>query len=156
LISCVLADLDGDGASEIIATDRQGFLHVLNRELKLRAKTRVTTRRYDVVDLQMAAVADLDNDGHPELILTSTQQEYVSGLNQGNPTGQPNVRVYHDNCIIVLSCDLKLVARHVVAQFWRETPGFTARVADVAGTGTRRIISLSDKALVLGYDAENK
>jgi hypothetical protein len=156
LISCVLADLDGDGASEIIATDRHGFLHVLNRDLTLRAKTGVTTRRYDVVDLKIAAVADLDNDGHPELILTSTQQEYVSGLNQGNPTGQPNVRVYHDNCIIVLSCDLKLVARHVVAQFWRETPGFTARVADVAGTGTRRIISLSDKALVLGYDAENK
>jgi len=141
---------------EIIATDRHGFLHVLNRDLTLRAKTSVTTRRYDVVDLQIAAVADLDSDGHPELILTSTQQEYVSGLNQGNPTGQPNVRVYHDNSIIILSRDLKPVARHVVAQTWRETQGFSARVADRTGTGTRHILALSDKALVLEYEAARK
>src|SRR5205814_1063668 len=65
LISCVLADLDGDGAGEIIATDRLGFIHVLNRDLMLRARTIVTTNRYDSVELQIAAVADLDGDGHP-------------------------------------------------------------------------------------------
>src|SRR6185369_4697593 len=107
LITCELADLDGDRASEIIATDRNGFLHVLNHDLTLRAKISVTPRRYDVVDLRIAAIADLDRDGHPELILTSGQEEFVSGLNQGHPTGQPNVRVYHDNCVIILSHDLK-------------------------------------------------
>jgi hypothetical protein len=156
LISCALADLDGDRVSEIIATDRHGRLHVLNRDLTLRAKTNVTLRQYDDVDLQIAAITDLDGDGHPELILSSSQQEYVSGLNQGNPTGQPNVRVYHDNCIIVLSHELKQVARYVVAQTWRETPGFSVRVADLDGTGKRRILSLSDKARVLEYEAARK
>ena len=152
LLSCVFADLDGDGASEIIATDRLGFLHVLNRNLTLRAKTSVTTSRYDGVDLQVAAVADLDGDGHPEVILTSTQLEYVSGLNQGKPTGPPNVRVSHDNCIVVLTDDLKPAARCVVAQTWRESPGFSARVAHFDATSPRRILALSDKALLLEYD----
>src|SRR5204863_9758919 len=67
LISCVLADLDGDRASEIIATDGNGFLHVLNHDLTLRAKISVTTRRYDLVVLQIGDVADLDSEGHPEL-----------------------------------------------------------------------------------------
>ena len=148
----MLADLDGDGAGEIIATDRLGFIHVLNRDLMLRARTIVTTNRYDSAELQIAAVADLDGDGHPEVILTSTQEEYVSGLNKGKPTGPPNVRVAHDNCIIVLSHDLKPAARYVVAQTWRESPGFSARVAHFDGTGPRRILALSDKALLLEYD----
>jgi serine/threonine protein kinase len=151
LISCVVADLDGDGASEIIATDRHGFVHVLNRDLTLRAKTSVTVSRYDVADLRIAAVTDLDRDGHPEMILTSTQQQYVSGHNHGNLTGPPNVRVYHDGCIVVLSHELKQVARYVVAPTWKADPGFNARVADLGGTGTRRILSLSDKALLLEY-----
>jgi hypothetical protein len=117
----------------------------------LRAKTHVTTRRYDVVELRIAAVADLDADGHPEIILTSAQEEYVSGLNQGSPTGPPNVRIYHDNRVEVLSHELKPVAGYLVAQTWREDPGFSVRLADFDGTGSRRILSLSDKALVLEY-----
>jgi serine/threonine protein kinase len=156
LNSCVLADLDGDGASEIIATDSNGFLHVLNRDLTLRAKTSVTPRRYDVVALQIAAVADLDNDGHPELIMTSSQEEYVSGINQGDPIGPPNVRVYHDNCIVVLSHNLKPVARHVVAPNWREDKGFSVRVADFTGGGRPCIVSLSDRALVMEYETTKK
>ena len=156
LLSCAIADLDGDGASEIIATDRLGFIHVLNRDLTLRAKTIVTTNRYDGVELQIAAVADLDGDGHPEVILTSTQLEYVSGLNKGKPTGPPNVRVSHDSCIVVLTYDLKPAARYVVAQTWRESPGFRATVAHLDGTGRNRILALSDKALLLEYEPAKK
>ena len=156
LLSCVFADLDGDGASDIIATDRHGNLHALNQDLTLRAKTNVTPRRYDVVELQIAAVADLDRDGHPEIILTSAQEEYVSGLNLGNPTGPPNVRVSHDICIFVLSRDLRPLARYVVAQTWRESPGFSALVTQLDGSGTSRILALSDKALLLEYEAGKK
>jgi hypothetical protein len=151
LISCVAADLDGDGVNEMIATDRHGFLHALEHDLTLREKVSVITQRFDVVHLAVAAVTDLDGDGRPEIVLSSSQEEYVSGLNQGEATGPPNVRFSHDVCVVVLSHDLKPLARYVVAEKWKAYPGFSATAAELDGDGRRHILSLSDKALVLEY-----
>ena len=149
LTSCRIADLDGNGPRTVLVTDRQGFLHVLDANLELQQKTRLVTNRFEMVDLRIQGIEDLDQDTSPEIILSSSQIQYVAGLNLGNPEDPPNVRHYHDNSVILLNSRLMQIASYTVAEKWPDVTKFRVEVADFTGDGRLDILSLADQALVL-------
>lgn len=153
LVSCRVVDLASNRNQRILAMDREGFVHVLDSRLRLLAKVHVVTNHFDRVRAQIAAIADLDQDGKNEIIVTSVQEEFRRGLSTGNPEDPPNVRVFHENCIIVLNSEFQPLARYLIAEEWNEMQDITVHVADFLGNGRLEILSLADKALVLEYDS---
>lgn len=153
LVSCRLADVASNGTQKILATDRDGFLHVLDSRLSLVVKMHLVTNHFDRVRAEVAAITDLDRDGKNEIIVTSIQEEFKSGFNEGNAVEPPNARVFHENCILVLNSEFQLLARYLVAEEWNEMQNITVFVADFTGNGGLEILSLADKALVLEYES---
>jgi len=149
LFSCQAVDLDADGRKELFATDRLGNLHVLDAELRVLSKTQIVTPRFDQVVLRLAAVADLDDDGRPELLLTSCQAEFVAGLGTGTPTGPRNVRRFHDRQLLVLNAQLATVASLRVGEHTDSEPHTRIEVLDVDGDGRKEILWLGLEALIL-------
>ena len=150
-MSCQTVDLNKDGKREILVTDRQGFLHVLDSSLALVAKLHLVTNRFEMVDLSIKAITDLDQDDWPEIILTSSMIEFGAGSNSGDPSGPRPIRRYHDNSIIVLNSKFKPLARYTVAELWTEHTPFHLQIADLNGDGKPDILSLADEALVLEF-----
>lgn len=149
ILSCVTTDLEQDGQSEILLTDRLGYLHVLDLDFKpKRDKLRIATVRFDWVYLRIAEVAPLRKDARPHVILTCSQRQYVSGEHiRGGESGSL-VCFYHDNEIVVLDSKLNIVTRHTVDRLWLDHPGWTLKVVDMDNDNHPEIVSLADKALI--------
>jgi hypothetical protein len=140
LLSCMRADLNGDGKSEVLATDLRGFVHTLGRHLERvqlanlvpqREDFSGDLRRYNYVDLRLVAVTNLDHTAAPEIVLTSQQVEHVSGMNPGLANREPNVLRAHGVAVHVLDAHLNVLATHRVADFREEASGLRVAVADV-------------------------
>lgn len=145
---CKLGDLDGDGAPEILVADDSGQLHCLGPDLTLRATVRVVRNTYDLVQLSVAAVSDLNGDGAVEIVLRCARVEYVQGSNAGHPDGELNVRIFHEPSIIVLNSFLQPIARHVVSERMQEG-AFYIKVADLDGDRKQKILLFTDKVHVM-------
>jgi hypothetical protein len=148
---CRLEDLDRNGQPEVLATDRNGYIHMLGSNLVLKRSEHVTTNRHDEFRQLIAGVADLDADMRLEKVLINSNMEFISGYNLATPDMERWVRHYHENSVVVISADLKPLARHVVGEHWGSWPGFTAQLADFDRDGRPEILALSHKALILKF-----
>jgi hypothetical protein len=59
------------------------------------------------------------------------------------------VRHYHNNCVLVLEPSLDVVGRYLVADEWKQHPGFSAILRDLDADGALEILSLTDEAALL-------
>jgi serine/threonine protein kinase len=161
LLSCAAADLNGDGACEIIGTDARGFVHVLGGDLKplqlvelvpLRGDSTNKLASHDFVDLRLIAVTNLDRTTAPEMVLTSQQVRFVSGLNPGSAGGEANVRHGQDVSVHVLDANLKVLATYRAADQWEETAGLSVDLADVDADGRPELfVFAKHRVTVLGF-----
>jgi hypothetical protein len=151
LVGCIVADLDRDGRSEVLAGDNQGWLYCLNADLSVRRKTRLVEKRYDDVKLAPCAAEDLDNDGTVEIVVTAAQMQIVSGMNPGRSDGEPNQRIWHDNDLMILDPQFRRLAAHRLAEVSEGNPQGRASLADTDGDGRKEILLMADKVYVLSY-----
>jgi len=150
LRSCLTGDLTGQGKPRIYAGDENGRLHVLDPDLKLERIVSVCQKRFTTVELDLIALADLDGDGHNELLLASSQYEHVSGMNPGHPTAEASIVTRHDNKLLVLNAELEVVATYLIADKWEhETP--TVRLYGPKADGRYDIFCLANDARVLQF-----
>ncbi len=149
LYSCRTVDINGDGRQELLATDRQGYLHVLDLDLKPLARRQLVMPRFGDVELRIGAVADWDGDGHPEVVLTSFQREFVAGLTTGTPTDPPSVRRPHERQLLVLNTQLAVVASLRLGDAGVNDPTTWIEVLDLDGDGRKEILWLGPEALVI-------
>ncbi|HEY9173461.1 MAG TPA: FG-GAP-like repeat-containing protein [Verrucomicrobiae bacterium] len=150
LYSLHSCDLNGDGTPEILATDGQGHLHVLNPDLKLLRKVPISPRTHDWVELWLdPPPADLNGDGRPELVFRSSQVEFVSGQDVGN-FKRSNNRRYHDVSVYIYDASLKRTATH---RLFSETKRIGVEVffCPTNRDGTRDLAILSTNAQFLKY-----
>ncbi|HEY5912626.1 MAG TPA: serine/threonine-protein kinase [Verrucomicrobiae bacterium] len=149
VVSFIAADLVGDDAPEILATDRFGRLHILDSQLKLISRTRIVRPHFhhqlDRVDLHLEAVEDLNGDGRKELVFHSSQVEWISGL---GPKGG-DVQIFHDNCVLALDARLRELARYTIAREHRNDPAIKVVVSELARNGRKALVVFSDRVTVL-------
>lgn len=156
IISWDIADLDGDGREEILVTDPRGQLHVVHLRdgrLEVGQLKRLAPSRYDGARMQIDAVADLDGDHLPEIVVRlSHDQTLRNGDNPGFRSERPVVRYVHEPQLLVLNFSLRIRARHKVAELWETDPGFRVFAADFIGTGRPQILlNHSDQFTLFGY-----
>jgi hypothetical protein len=153
LSSLLLADLSGSGTPRVFATDSRGNLHVLDTDLHLQQVLPVTPTRRDWAILRAEAAADFNSDGQKELLLHSAEVEFVSGVNEGHPEGETNLRWYHHDKLLVYTPALRLLASHEIAQRVPDGVGL-ANIAVLSAQGDRHrdIAVLGQKATILRLD----
>jgi len=149
--SCVATDLDGDGRPEILATDRRGILSVLRPNLTLIRQVSVGKTIYGSIISRIQAVADVNQDGEPELVMTCCERKFVSGRNPRGDHGPRNVRRFHNIAVLVLGSDLGLKHRHEVARLWKQQRGHAVKVRDLDADGDLEVISLADDLKVFEF-----
>ena len=152
LMSCESADLDGDGQAEILATDRFGSLHRLDQELSLQRKVQAVPNKFGFVELTVAAVENVWGDAKPEIILSSMEQEIVSGMNPGFPERELNVRFRHDVSVVVLDGALNPIAKHTIAEKWEVNLGLTVKVARLGHGKAPELIIFTDAVEILKFE----
>lgn len=149
LYSCEAADLAGNMDKELVCTDRQGSVYLLDKDLKVLVKRSLGTTEFESIIPRIAGARDLDGDGKAEAFLTYSEQKFVSGRNPRSDGGPRNIRHYYNNSVLVLDGSLGVKARYIAAGEWKEHPGFSVLAADVDGDKKPELLSLSDKAMVL-------
>ncbi|MDH7503507.1 MAG: hypothetical protein QHJ82_12455, partial [Verrucomicrobiota bacterium] len=149
LTGCVSADLDGDGKQEVLLTDREGYLHVLDSELRLVRRVEVTRKRFTKVMLEFGGAGDIDGDKSPEIVLLSSQVEFVSGLNPGDPRGERNVRVTHEVVMEVLNARFEPLGTFVVLKDFPDFAMLRAELADVDGDGRSEVLVFGPSLMML-------
>jgi hypothetical protein len=150
LSSMLIADLPGARMPTVFATDGRGNLHVLDQALQLQQLLSITPVRHDWVVLRAEAAEDLNGDGRKELVLQSTEVEFVSGTNQGRPEGEANLRWYHNHQLLVYTSDLRRLAGYEINRRTQDGVGL-AKIAVLSDHGTKRrdLMVLSQKAAIL-------
>lgn len=151
LMSAIAGDFDNDGIDEILATDRNGFLLVLDQNLKLLKSREISPRTHTKVSLSVFPPVDLDQDGANECVLTGSQIEYISGENAGDPNGSINLSVMHQNRVFVLNSKLETLAQHLLAERWVNGPGAIVQFADFNHDQRPELLVLCDKAHILEF-----
>ena len=150
VFGCVVSDLDSDGSREVLVSDQQGSLHVLDSRLRLTRKVKVVSTEHDYVRFSVKGVLDLDGDGRTEVVLTSAECEVLSARNPGLASRERNVRFYHNNSIIVLDSSLERIAEHVLAGKWKDHIPVSVVLRRWGKGGVPKILALADRAVLLG------
>jgi serine/threonine protein kinase len=153
LCSCLLADLDHDSRTEVVCSDCEGFVHVLNPDLSLRRKERVVdafARRpgsLDQVDIELIKAGDFGVGGRLHIVAQSFIRRVGQITNPGR-FDKPSDAYWFENLEIrVLDAGMKTTARYPIAE--RATYGWNVKTADMDGDGFEEILSLSDHVDVL-------
>jgi hypothetical protein len=154
LYSCSVEDLEGDGKAEVVATDCRGFIYVLNGDLGVLRKKQLGSTEYESIIPVTSGIADIGRDGAKEIVLTYAEREFVSGRNPRTDGGPRNVRYYHNNCVRALEPNLDVVERYLVADQWKEHPGFSVILHDLDADRALEILSLTDEVAVLELSPE--
>jgi len=150
LVELGFADLDGSGEPVALATTGDGSLLVLDMNLRLLRSVPVVSRTQDWVWLSVATVRDLDGDHHPEVVLSASQWQFVSGHNLGRAEGSANVRRVCDNTVIVLDDELQPLARRIIHPGVK-MPGFQVLVTPPNASGESDILALDQTVNVLRF-----
>jgi hypothetical protein len=150
LVSCLAADLDGDGKQEILCSDCEGRVHVLNKDLSLRKRIELLPpQKGSIVDLKIVAVAKLRTGNHPQVVLRSSWYKNVPQLELGLPTESPRQTIRDENDVLVLDSKLRPLATYLVGTNWTKEVFWDVKVGDVLGNGRPQILSLTDHVEVL-------
>ncbi len=149
LFSAAVVDL-GSGP-RVIVTDGQGTAHALDDRLTLLSKVQLAVPRYDAATLRFHGHADLDGDGIQDLIFSSMQRQRVAGDNHGDPAGERNLVLFHDNSVIVATPQFKVLAQQVVGSVWRAHQSLNVHILDMDGDGRQELLVLGEEAQVLTY-----
>jgi hypothetical protein len=149
LLSCLAADLAGDGKQEVICADCEGRIHLLNGDLTGRIVELVPTKRAGLVDLQIVAVARLRTGNHPQVVLRSSRYRKVPEFSSGKPTDPPIESIRDENTVLVLDSELRPIATYSVGTNWTEHVFWDVKLGDVLGNGQAQILSLTDHVEVL-------
>lgn len=144
LFSCRAEDLDGDGRLEILATDRGGFLHVLDLALRPIRSLNIVSNKFTNVHLKLAAVTNLTSAEERFLIFTTVQEEFVEGKNTGAQPELINLRYFHDAGVLVLDTQLRQVAKHVLWDRLTLEPALTVRLLNMDADSSPEIVALSN------------
>jgi hypothetical protein len=151
LVSCLAEDFDDDGRPDILATDRLGFLHVLDLDLRLVNKLQITPNAFSSVELNLIAVTNLTGRSKRQLVFSSSQVEFLGGHNPGHDRFEVTVRFFHNNCLQVWDSSLRPVATYTFEKKLKREPTRTFRVADWDGDGIQEIVVLDKQVRVLKY-----
>lgn len=149
LSGLVLATLTGRRGLEVYAGDSAGFLHVLDANLGPRHRMPITARTHDWIQLRAELADDLDGDGRPELVLQSTQVEFVSGASLDKPEGPPAVRHYHGHSLHFYNARLKPRTNFLLTAFATTTPFARVELLPPEPTGRRRLVLLGQQVQIL-------
>jgi hypothetical protein len=144
LLSCLTEDLDGDGRLEILATDRKGFLHVLDTALRSVRSLKIVSNDFTSVHLKLAAITNLTSARERFLIFTTVQEEFVEGTNIGGQPEVVNLRYFHDASVLVLDTRLQQVAKHVLWDKLTLDPGLAVRLLNMDADSSPEIVALSN------------
>jgi outer membrane protein assembly factor BamB len=153
ITSNAIADMDGNGRREIIAGDRMGNLVMLNEKLEVLKKFTLQGegKGRDAYFINIQAAADVDGCGLPELICNAYEYEVVSGRNPRSDGGPRNVRYHHHNRVLIIDGKLeRSLKSFMIAELWKEPPGFRTIVSFLEEGGENRIIVLSDRVNIFG------
>jgi serine/threonine protein kinase len=154
--SWLVADLSANRGTEVFLTDCDGALYRFGPDLELKQRIDLLPKRFTWVKLEMWGAADFDGDGRKELVLSSSQVEFISGENPGDPKGEANVRRFHENQILLVDADLKVIGSCTLAETWARISEFKVKIADLAGAGQNSIVVFADKAYLLSYRPGHK
>jgi len=143
------ADLDGDGRAELLATDWEGSLHLLDHDLRLLSSVNLVPTRYTRAELKIAFVTDLDGDRVPEIVLTGSQHELATPLGPAVRHERPVLHILHQNEVIVLNSRLTPLTRYLVAAKWLDTPMFQLRLAALGPDRRSALALLTHQAAFL-------
>lgn len=147
ILSCTAVTLRQQNSECILVSDRLGKLHVLNEVLE--TINVVQPAKQSAVDrklfLKIELVEDLDGDGASEIVASSWEREVLGDL---SPSGEGNVRFYHNNKVLILNQNLEVVAEHDLAKRWKSHPGLKVSATKPAKDGTRQLILLSDRVTI--------
>jgi hypothetical protein len=149
LFSAAVVDL-GSGP-RVIVTDGQGTAHALDDRLTLLSKVQLAVPRYDAATLRFHGHSDLDGDGIQDLIFSAMQRQRVAGDNHGDPAGERNLVLFHDNSVIVATPQFKVLAQQVVGSVWRAHQSLNVHILDMDGDGRLELLVLGEEAQVLTY-----
>jgi hypothetical protein len=152
VLSCIAADTNGDGKSQIIATDHYGRVFFLDEKLRVATQSKAVETPHTYTDLRLADCRNVTGDESPELIFTSSECKIVSSDNPGYATRPGNV-YYHYNCrILVTDLSCKPIAEHVMAERSKRQFTPTVRVGRFRPGQGMEILVLYDKATFLGFE----
>lgn len=156
LQSCVVADLAGDGRTEVICTDCAGNLHVLDQNLGEVFKTNIVTvareklGKYGRIDLRIVAAARLLGNKAKHLVLRSVVVIQHGRHNPGRTSQPPDPISFEEPKILVLDAGYHQIAEF---PFQTKTSGWMfswqVKTADMDGDGLDEILSLSDRCEIL-------
>ena len=154
ILSCVIADIFGNGKSQVLVTDHYGRVFILDERLQIITESKAVKTPHTYTDLRLVDCRDVTGDENPELIFTSSECKIVSADNPGYASRPGNV-YYHYNCrILVTDLSCKPIAEHVMAERSKRQFTPTVRVGKFRpGRGTE-ILVLYDKATFLSCQAE--
>jgi hypothetical protein len=155
LLSFLTVDVDGDGLPEVLCSDCEGSVHVLNRDLTLRRKIRVLETlecrpgTADRVDLRLIKAGRFAHAPQTNLLAQCVLARQDAFKNPGH-LDKP-MEVHYENLqILVLDPTLRTVARHHVADA-TERLSWVVRTADCDGDGIEEILSLTDRVEVFKF-----
>jgi serine/threonine-protein kinase len=140
LLSCLATDLNCDGRPEILATDRLGFVHVLNEQLELLKKVNVVSNRLDSVCFRLLGVTNLSARPFPQVTATAYHERLGSGRNMGGERSSINVRLFRDAELLILDHELTMVVRYPLGEKWSINPDWAGCLADVDGDHVPEIV----------------
>jgi serine/threonine protein kinase len=149
IMSCVTAFLSRDRKLRIVATDQRGFVYILNGKLELELKRQVSPPKLGTVELRIAAIDDLDGDGLPELVLTSSQCQAAAGATAGFDLSPRSMPLRQDNRVLILTPGLSIKTSYLVAKKWKSDQGFSVRLVDWECDGQPKVVVCAQHALVL-------
>jgi tRNA A-37 threonylcarbamoyl transferase component Bud32 len=154
LQACAAVDLDGDGRPEIVCADCDGYVHLLNADLTLRRKVQVARRPQDtnalftmVWPFCLQAAKLLPGRGQ-QVVLACTKYRRYSYENPGDPDKPQDRNEFEDLRILVLGCNLDVLASLKVADQRHQNMAWSVKTADMDGDGLDEILSLSDKVTI--------
>jgi len=149
--SCLGVESTEDGVVELFATDREGYLYVLNEKLELKRKIRLNPKRYDTVVCTLIAATNLTHHSRRYFVFSTSQRENLRETGTGANPELVAQRFFHDNRIVVFDDQFNEVANYLIADFYAQHLPFVVKMGDIDGDQLPEILVLGQEMLALKF-----